>query len=672
MNKSIIYWKWDTENLNPAILDKKIEDLTSRTQITNICLGMQWITQCYGDEVFSAALRHCIDGLHAKGRKAMLECCIRNEGESFYRKYPGEPAYLGSFVNAKADQNGRGETVIDAVPVWHYWRVAGNKGEHKLIAAYNVRLVSPSEYEGTPVPFENNVKTSIVREGEAYKIRISFENALPDSDVICFVGFPQPLADLAHPKLYEYFENMAKIAAELGADGLFSDEWGYDMILKIVEVNPYDDKQLNLRHLSWSEHFEDFYRKVNGESLRDKLLLLCYAPAGQEKRREETIDNYIRALRMLCTENDEQMYAITKKELGRDAFWGVHPTWWGSVDSLNFEIFKNGFYWWDARRDYAQTDEMVLYAIRTALAHRMHSPLWYNMWYSMGTRDINTYFFETYTNLRYQGRTHYLGYECPNEAVVLEFKPEGLMEKIEEMDKRVRLLDDFSTSQPDCRLLVLFGFEDVTNWAGIGKPLPPWLPQNKKLDYVLNTTNEIFYKILCDLVPSYAAENGSLHAENGKAVYGTQKYDAVLVLCPDRMKKCATEFLQKLDASSVAVAADEPDEEMQKLIGAGAKQFRSRESSATLAAYFLNDKKIFSGRYGGGVRMQDGSVIFSPDAKLPAHNPLHIDTEIEGRRVQFDGEDLLYLSRDLKTAVYPAGTLTIDGKKLTSCRELEK
>ncbi|MDE6274771.1 MAG: hypothetical protein K2L87_06980, partial [Clostridiales bacterium] len=78
------------------------------------------------------------------------------------------------------------------------------------------------------------------------------------------------------------------------------------------------------------------------------------------------------------------------------------------------------------------------------------------MWYSMGTRDINTYYVETWRNLRFGGRTHYLGYECPNEAVVLELKPQGMLESIEDMDARVRMYDGV-VSQPDCKLLLLFG-----------------------------------------------------------------------------------------------------------------------------------------------------------------------------------------------------------------------
>lgn len=522
MNRSIMYWKWDNDVLDLSVLDKKTDDLLSRTQIGNIFIGTQWIVDRFHGEKLGAAFRRVIERLHAAGRKAMIECCIRNEGEPFYRQYPGEPSYLLSFYECEADEHGAGSFRIPHEPVWHYWRHTGDGGEHKLFACYRLKKTGAFSYSSA-VRCDGIAASRAVKAGEGYEIEISFTGAEKGESVAVCVGFPQPIVDLAHPKLLPYFRTMAEHAKELGADGVFSDEWGYDMILKIVKPNPYDDTELNLRHISWSEHFESKCLEYTKRQLFDRLLDLFYTKDGEAERSKEAVDDYLRTLRLLCTENEEGMYETVKEVLGKDAFWGVHPTWWGSVDSLNFEFYKNGFYWWDAKRDYAQTDETILYCIRTALAHRFSSPVWYNMWYSMGTRDINTYYTETWRNLRYGGRTHYLGYECPNEAVVLELKPEGMLESIEEMDARVRLFDGAGAVQPDCRLLLLFGYEAVSNWADIGMTMP-WKLQNPRLDAVLNTANAVFSEVLCDLVPSYAAENASLFVNGrGRAQYGTQE-----------------------------------------------------------------------------------------------------------------------------------------------------
>ncbi len=672
MNRSVMYWKWDNDVLDPEIMKKKADDFMSRTNIGTVFLGTQWIEDHFHGEKIGLAFRTAIDKLHAGGRKAIIECCIRNEGEPFYKQYQGEPSYLASFYEGVADKDGKGSFTVPAETVWHYWRKRGDDGEHKMILAYRLKKTGEFTFSEA-IRCDENVVTKAVKNGDGYDIEVSFSGAQEGETVAVCIGFPQPLVDLAHPMLIPYFRNMAKHAKELGADGVFSDEWGYDMILKIVKPNPYDDNELNLRHVSYSEHFEKRHREFTGKPLKENLLYFFY---GEKQTRSAVINDYLKSLRLLCTENEELMYDSVKEIMGEEAFWGVHPTWWGSVDSLNFEFFKNGFYWWDAKRDYAQTDEMILYAIRTALAHRFHSPVWYNMWYSMGTRDINTYYWETWRNLRFGGRTHYLGYECPNEAVVLELKPQGMLESIEEMDKRIRMFDGV-VSQPDCKLLVLFGYEAVSNWADIGMEMP-WKPQNPRLDYVLNTTNEIFQNILCDLVPSYATENGTLQVgSNGKAQYGTQEYDGVIVLYPNGISQKAKDFLMRLDPKKLVLCSDVNDTETQNLLknlsAAGAKVFTERKTSAELVALVENEFGVPANRFGDeGTVMQDKSVIFtSSKGELPTGNKLSLMFEYRGNCYEFEGEDALWISADGERAIYPAGQLKRNGKAVDSCEVIK-
>lgn len=670
MNRSIMYWKWDNDVLDLSIMDKKADDLVSRTKIGNIFMGTQWIVDHFHGEKIGAAFRRSIEKMHAAGRKAMIECCIRNEGEPFYKKYPGEPSYLVSFYEGQADADGKGTFKVPAEPVWHYWRKRGDDGEHKVFCAHRLKKTGDFAYSGA-VRCDENVQTKIEKNGDGYEICVSFTGAEAGETVAVAIGFPQPIVDLAHPMLIPYFRDMVKHAKELGADGVFSDEWGYDMILKISEPNPYDDHRLSLRHVSYSVHFEKKHREITGEPLLENLLALFYTDGARPAERVAAVNRYIKTLRLICTQNEDEMYAAVKEIMGPDAFWGVHPTWWGSVDKLNFEFFKNGFYWWDAKRDYAQTDETITYPIRTALAHRFSSPVWYNMWYSMGTRDINTYYPESWNNLRYGGRTHYLGYECPNEAVVLELKPAGMLESIEEMDARIRMYDGVC-SQPDCRLLVLFGFESVSNWADIGMEMP-WPVENPRLDKVLNTAHALFKNVLCDLVPSYAAENGSLYLnEKGKTQYGTQEYDAVFVLFPGGMSAAAQKFVGALDPANVAVFYEEETgdaESFAKSLAAKGVNVRKGVPSVEELTKLAGDMGVPANRFENGTVCQSGALIFTADGKLPAHNPLKLDFEWKGSRVVFEGEDSLWLSRDLDKAIFPAGKLTVNGKNLTSCEE---
>lgn len=586
----------------------------------------------------------------------MVECCIRGEAEPFCREYPGEPAYLVSLYDGEADH--QGAIRFPHEPVWHYWRCSGGNGEHRVFAAYRLKKTGSHTYESLEKLDKFTSRAISTKDG--FEIEVSSPEIREGETLAAVVGFPQPIPDLAHPKLLTYFHQMARHAADLGADGAFSDEWGYDVILKIVQPNPYDDRELNLRHLSYSEHMERRYQDTYGESLLDAMPdLFC---AGSQ-RRVELVNRYMRLLREICTQNEEEMYQVVKEELGPDAFWGVHPTWWGSVDKQNFEFFKNGFYWWDARRDYAQTDEMVSCSIRTALAHRFDSPVWYNMWYSMGTRDISTYYTETWNNLRFGGRTHYLGYECPNEAVVLDLRPKGLLESIERMDQRIRLFDGLD-SQPDCRVLVFFGYEAVSNWADVGLEIP-WTPENPRLMKVLQTSDKLFQSCLCDLVPSYAVENGSLTVDaDGKAHYGNQTYDAVIALYPNGMTQEAERFLRSLDPEKLILCGTE---QWRDLAAKGASVFADIPAAANLAA-MTDNMGVPRNRTESGCVLQDGGMIFTGDGKLPTGNPLQVELDLGGKQIRFHGKDALWISADGAQAIFPEGTLTVDGRILESMR----
>ena len=634
-------------------MKQKVRDLTSRTQIGNIFIGMEWIHHHSISRTMTDAFRQAIGLLHEAGRKAIIECCIRGEGESFCEAYPGEPAWLVTVREAAADAQG-----VLRVPheqVWHYWRHAGDRGEHRVFALY--RLKKTGEYSYSALEKLEGFSSKAVLTDSGCILEITCPGVRDGECLAAVVGFPQPIPDLAHPALPDYFRKMARHAASLGADGLFSDEWGYSVILDIKTPNPYDDKELSIRHLSYSVCMEQRYAAMFGESLHDRLLDLFYE--GSPDRRS-LIDRYIRLLRLICTENEEQMYAITKQELGPDAFWGVHPTWWGSRDEQNMEFFKNGMYWWDARRDYAQTDESVLLCIRTALAHRFSSKVWYNMWYSLGTRDIRTYYPESWQNLRFGGRTHYLGYECPNEAVVLDLRPAGLLESIEKMDRRIRLFDGVGV-QPDCRLLLLFGFEAVSNWDAVGM-VPPWGPVNPRLMKLLQTADEIFDQTLCDLVPSYAVENGSLYINgSGKAQYGNQEYDAVIALYPQDMSPEARSFLKKLDPTK-KILCGAPGETME-----AAAVLPDIPAAGNLLA-MAEHLGVSANRTENGCLLQDGSMIFTGSGIKATGNRLAVDTQLNGHSIHFRGFDALWVSPDCTRAIYPEGTLLIDHKPLESMR----
>lgn len=669
-NKSIIYWKWDDSTLASDITDK-IEDLCNRTDIHQVCIGLHWIKRPFADRELISFLELCSRELHKRGKKLFIEACPRNEGASFFEKYPEDIAYLTTATEINLDENGQGEAEVETPIIPHYWRTA-KQLKPILIAAYSLHKREEGYFiEGSQKQLWNTIKLMAGSENNTI-VKIDAGREEGNRTAVVFVGIPQPIPDLASQHLIPFYKEMLKEIKDIGIDGVMSDEWGYDVILGVEDRQSSEGKkqEIYFQHVTYSENFALRYHEISQDNLAEDLLYFYYQEEGNREKNIRKVNNYHDTFRDIMRRNDEEMYHSAKQLLGENTFYGVHPTWWGNNYLQNFEGFKNGFYWWEAKRDIAQTDEIVIMPIRTALAHKWSSSYWYNMWYSMGTRDINTYYRETWNNVRFGGRTHYLSYECPNEAVVLELKPVGLLDSIEEMDKVLRKIDSFQKAAPDCRVLFLFGMENALNWYYNEKPTPPWYSRHKVLSALLECTDQVFAEYLCDLVPTSEIENKSLTIENGKPRYGTQTYDAVVLLAPDSMGKACYEFIGDLDASRLIVAGEvkeykdgtgitEDDNDVLKQGIYYEDLFVPQEIIETLERW--NIKK---NRFSNGCVLQDGSLIFTAQGDKAIHNPLKVYESYGELSIDFEGEDMLYLHHlgDDYQPIYTSGNLKLSKK----------
>ncbi len=680
MNQSIIYWKWDDRSMNENLIEK-LADLTRRFGADAICVADHWVEKPFANVVLQEHFRKCADYLHKKGKRLYVEACVRKEGAGFFKQYPEDRAWLAHMVEVQLDENGHASVELDIEPVHHFWRISGENGPEVVLGAWAFEKSSDAEYvpESCQMIKDRariNITLQETAEGRPENtllIQAGMESAGKTALVI--VGTLQAIPDLASPHLMDYYRGMLKAAKAAHVDGVFSDEWGYDVILKVQE-DRLDEHNNNLfiRHLSVSDAMAGHYREIyGGRDMYQDMLCLYYAPAGQEEKSIAAINRYNENLRQIMADNDREMLKAVKEILGPDAFYGVHPTWWGSVSALNFEVFKNGFYWWDAVRDIAQTDETVLMPIRTALAHKWGSSIWYNMWYSMGTLDIKTYFKETWNNVRFSGRTHYLGYECPNEPMVLQLYQPDLLEELEKMDSRVRLLDDHQISQPDSRVLMLFGMEALTNWRLYNNPHPGWTPQNKNMEIVFRTAAKLYDELLFDLVPTTEIVNGSLKIENGKAVYGNQTYDTVVLLMPESMDPRCFGFLQKLSPDQLLVYGTATRYNNGTLLSESDCQIieRATRDCSIPEPEVLAGEILATGarpnRWENGCLFQDGSAIFTGSGELNSKNPLQVDCRLHGRHVEFTGEDFLFIRLEdgaLQVCTPKPGILKIDGKEI--------
>lgn len=666
-NKSIIYWKWEDSTLDSDLI-AKIDDLCNRTEMSTVCIGLHWLKRRYHDQKVFDALSRCSEELHKRGRSVVVEACPRNEGAAFFEKFPKDIGYVTTATEISLDSQGKGETVIDTTGIPHYWRMIEYE-KPILLSAYTISKCGEYLFGQDSWQHAEKVVTLLPKDDNSTIVSVQAGQSSAGKSVVAFVGIPQPIPDLASERLPELYEEMLNHLKNANIDGVMSDEWGYDVIIRMEEQDNIDKKkpEIYFEHVTYSKDFAKRYEDICDGKLLEDLLYFYYQEEGCREKSIQKVNAYHKTFRTIMSKNDEDMYALAKQKLGADAFYGVHPTWWGNNYLQNFEGFKNGLYWWEAKRDIAQTDEIVIMPIRTALTHKWGCDYWYNMWYSMGTRDINTYYRETWNNVRFGGRTHYLAYECPNEAVVLELKPEGLLESIEEMDAVVRTLDPYQKASPDCRVLVLFGMENSLNWFYNDQAAPPWYPRHKILSTVLECADRIFDQYLCDLVPTSEIVNGSLSVKDGRVSYGTQVYDTVVLLAPDSLNKTCFLFLSQIDKSRFIVAGEAQEYDDGRRLTA--EDCAILDSGKRIMDLFSPDEiisllqqwNISTNRFTNGCVLQDGSLIFTAEGKYPVHNPLTVQETYQDLCVDFEGEDLLYLHQQegKYTPIYQKGTCTL-------------
>ncbi len=682
MYPQILYWKLAPDSLDPAVARQKAEDIVKRSRFDLIYITSHALPE--GDRLpqTSPALTRTLEILcevfHANRRKVMFEHDIRPFVDFYKSLGYTETLHMAALCDGVLDARGAA-TLTPFVRGSIHTTHTADKDELRalntylvdgLFAAFAFRLQDGSDYIFKPETLRIITDRVTLRDGH-------FEVALGEEfagyTVALFPSIDKPqFGDRTCPEYMaaerEFFEQMR----HFGFDAAATDEWGLvtDTIRPTEEFPHYATSSINM-----TRHIIDRYRALCGRELAEDMVYLYYHPENRRGVAVATYHNYFSALRSIMAETDAQIYKMAKDVLGRDAFYGVHPTWWGTRDCLFMEAFHNGVYWWEATRDHAQTDEEIIIPFRSSLARAMGRPLWYNMWYSMGTNDVRTFFKETWDNARYGGRTHYLSYECRKENGVLDMADSNALELCSEMEDEIVKLNAFGAAHPDTRVLAIFSYDAFTNpmLSDPGAKLHSEYGKNNAR--IIGFTEELFRSpCLVDLVPSTEIDRDTLVLNgSGKLAYFGKEYDAVILLVPDGASKktvsLCTEYAKRggilLTVGGMEYFSDGTD---------ATAAFATLSQSATEAYPFdvpvfqvlaaLDRNGIARGAGDGYALFEDGSVIFTGEGRLPRGNPLSIDTEIGTHRIRFEGSDFLAVRfGDTPEYVFGACTrLEIDGK----------
>ncbi len=644
---SIIYWKWDDSILTPGALEGKVHELVRRTTFDIVFVGVHWMSLPITDPRVIDKIAQACHLLHRAGRKLVMELDARNQYSVFIQRYPDDVVYSFFFAETTLDENGWGSIEFDSPHAFHYFQPSGVKGIERILGSWTFTLTEDGKAIVPGTIADVLAHTTYVNAGEKTRITVQAGAAHAHKRVAVLPAFRQAITNMFSSHFYHFYEELFQKLAHIPLDGVQVDEWGVDVMISAI-----DDTAVTLCQ-TYADGLAQLYQTHCGTELAQDLLYFKYPVKGQEQAAYQIVNDFNHVLRQKMVENETWIYNQAKRVFGPDAFVGAHPTWWGSPTKLHLEVLKNGWDWWEVPRDYGQTDETVSVPIRLALARKAGGPVWYNMWYSMGTRRLDTYFQETWRNARYGGRTHYHGFECPNEDVVLELKGPGILEEIETMEQLIRRINAFQRGLPDSRILVVFGMEAATNWVMNEPGLSAWRCSSPTQERILELSRDLFEAgYLHDLVPSTEIANGSVRLEKGKLHYGKgHTYDALIFLFPENISAEVWAFLKRCKAQGIPLTGCGT---LTRLNGGRNVQDEFAQWREGLCWWeqltevgplvaVVQQWGLAVNHFDSGAVFTDGSVIFTGAGVKNVGNPLEVKERIFGRLVEFSGEDFLAL-----------------------------
>jgi len=348
-------------------------------------------------------------------------------------------------------------------------------------------------------------------EGKSACVMVAFDHLYPDIFAPHHLGFQR--------KIFESYRDVPLA-------GACRDEWGFP---------PCFDGNHPTHNDYWYSQFmaEAYAKETDGRDLVRDCLLMTFDEIGREPERMAAINQFNDLCRRRNGEIETDFYHSVKSIWGPNAVVATHPTWWPYPDRREFK--KNGLDWWIAIRDFAQTDEITPYCVRTSLAKKWNSPAWFNMYYSTSLQDYEA---ELWAGALSGGRINYHPLWPTDEKLAANhgryraLLRGGMMRG----DCRVRLLNFITRSPLDCPVALVFGQPCAMNWAG-----PSFG------DVGMELSDELWRAgYPADLIPTTEIWNGALKVDaEGFVRYGAQRYRIVVLYHPEFEPPATAAFFQE-------------------------------------------------------------------------------------------------------------------------------
>lgn len=620
-NPSIIYWKWDDSYLETEKYLEYIQDIVTRSPFSHLYITTHWCHNGIASEDMHHHVKQACDAIHQKGRKMVFEIDVRAEKALFATQNPEHRLAFTYWSSVSSDTNS------------FSFRISGSQGG-VLFAGdrqSGEALIDILVYQTDILENINEASIRSIRnkaniqrtDAQTVTVKWSSEGIPEDAKIFIAVASLFDFPDYYSSKYYEFLDFLLHKYEDIPLDGLAVDELGI-MWYPGFDFTPGSYMALDNSPI-YSKNMDTMYTIHYGNPyLHDLLYRFCSSLT--DPRRIRAVNRYFEWLRTGISKAENYFYDSAKKIYGRETFVGVHNTWYAIEEVQNSpEIWKTGITWWSVRKDYGFTDEILLYPVRTALAHKASSHLFYNMWYSEATMDLNTFYTEIWKNVRYGGRTISLSYECIHEkGTVIQLRDPGKLEAIAAMETIIQGVDHFICSSARCDIAVLTCLSAMCSILCNMNGNQSWDSLYGILKENFTLTRDIFISgYNCDMIGDCEVYDQNLYiGDDGYVTYGNQTYTCLILSYPQFCKKELFHFMKQVkksrtklfvigkadtcfDGSSIS---DEYNELLDECI-----HYAYRPEISDLLYYF-GQNGISGNRVQNGCYMQDGSLILTAPA----------------------------------------------------------
>ncbi len=497
------------------------------------------------------------------------------------------------------DQSGNADITVKA----KYIRFPDRLLHSDLFRVYAFRKTSEGFYDPSTLKEITGQCVATTPDKETVQVRIKGGNSLKGLTACIMTNQFCSQSSMWGDIEINGFAEAMKAYADIPFDGFALDEYGNKFVAREAELKPGEA----FRGRWYSTAMAAEYQKVKGQSLEKTLFDARYAPAGHPEIRMKAINEYMEFMRTGALRVERAVNLKSREIFGNDIFNGIHNTYHNSL--INDEIWANGIGWWDAPRDYGQTDEKTPTPTQMGIAMAHAGNVMYNQYYD---KDLEPVLVKAFNDLRWGIRTHY---HALNDKRPLRFDlefPEAIT-GIGKIENCARLLNKFNPSLPKIDLLVIFGMEGLCNW---------YPDESVRGIYDINDKMAVEQKgleiwnagYLNAVVPSDLIVSGKLKiGKDGKPVMNGHSFDAILYLNPQYAREPVLKFLEEYENRGGKLMLNglaDRDFKAQNIT----KRFKAIYEKATVKGYSLEGLSrlgILANRLPDGCRNEDGSCVFT-------------------------------------------------------------